>query len=265
MARPVKLKLVAASTHTAGRFDDPLEGDRPSARAAKATVDALSDVQLVALAIDGDQLAAEQLYRRHATFAFNLAARIAGSTHDVEDVVHDAFLRAFDSLETLRNAAAFKGWLGSIVVHAMRSRLRRGRLMRVLGLNRGIDPIELDCIASEDASPRVRAELAQVYALLRTLPADERIAWTLRFVEGHDLKDAAELCGCSLATVKRRIRRAQGYIEQHFVSSDGVSSDGVSTDGVSSDDVSAEAMSGDRPRDEAPRSRRRTRHEEAAS
>lgn len=181
----------------------------------------LDDEQLVALAVQGDSQGAEHLYRRHAAFAFNLAARIAGSTHDVEDVVHDAFIKAFDSLDALRNPKAFKSWLGSIVVHAMRSRLRRGRLMRVLcqplGLRRTADPVDLDCIASEDVSPRARAELAQVYALLRTLPADERIAWTLRYVEGHDLKQAAELTDCSLATVKRRIRRAQQYVEEHFV------------------------------------------------
>ena len=97
--------------------------------------------------------------------------------------------------------------------------------MRVRGLRRTADPVDLDCIASDTASPRARAELAQVYALLRTLSADDRIAWTLRYVEGHDLKQAAELADCSLATVKRRIRRAQQYIEEHFVSSQDDASD----------------------------------------
>ncbi len=185
----------------------------------RSRLSGLSDESLVTLAIEGDTTAAEALYRRHATFAFNLAARIAGSTSDVEDVVHDAFLQAFDGLEKLRNPAAFKGWLGSIVVHAMRSRLRRARWLRFFGLGRSGDPIDIACIASDEASPRVRAELAQVYALLRTIDPDDRIAWTLRFVEGHELKDAAELAGCSLATVKRRIRRAQSFIEAHFVAS----------------------------------------------
>ena len=189
-----------------------------SRRGAQAALADLGDDQLVALAAGGDNRAAEQLYRRHAPFALNLATRIAGSSHDVEDVVHDAFLRAFDNLGSLRNTKAFKSWLGSIVVHAMRSRLRRGRLMRVLGLGRGTEPVDLDCVASESASPRAKAELAQVYALLQTLSADDRIAWTLRYVEGHDLKEAATLADCSLATVKRRIRRAQKYIEEHFVS-----------------------------------------------
>ncbi len=184
----------------------------------------LADESLVALAIEGDVGAAEALYRRYCGFAFNLAARIAGTTTDVEDVVHDAFMRAFDGLEKLRDPKAFKGWLGSIVVHAMRSRLRRGRWLRLFGLGRTGDPVDVACIATDAASPRVRAELAQVYALLQTISPDDRIAWTLRFVEGHDLKAAAELSGCSLATIKRRIRRAQSYIESHFVQGGAISS-----------------------------------------
>jgi len=230
----VKLRLVRGTSPT----EEPPRPARPS-HSSKAMAE-LDDEQLVTLAVQGDNRAAEQLYRRHAPFAFNLAARISGSTHDVEDVVHDAFIKAFDSLPTLRNPKAFKGWLGSIVVHAMRSRLRRARLMRVLGLRRSADPVDLDCIASDSASPGARAELAQVYALLRTLSADDRIAWTLRYVEGHDLKQAAELADCSLATVKRRIRRAQQYIEEHFVSAQ------------DEDDVEGERQVGQ----EAPRSAR---------
>ncbi len=221
----VKLRLIRGVRTPAGGPDDASPASEPARHSdppeplldEESAVDSLTDDRLVTLASRGDGRAAEQLYRRHAAFAFNLAARIAGSTHDVEDIVHDAFLRAFDGLAKLRNPKAFRSWLGSIVVHAMRSRMRRTRLMRMLGLSRGVDPVEIDCIASEDASPRARAELAQVYALLQTMSADDRIAWTLRFVEGHDLKATAELSDCSLATVKRRIRRAQRFIEEHFV------------------------------------------------
>jgi RNA polymerase sigma-70 factor (ECF subfamily) len=230
--RAPKLRLVstgAASASTAAAAvqaatPEPSTVDLappPSAAAPDSTpstaLEALDDAALVAMARSGDRRACEQLYRRHASFAFNVATRIAGSTADVEDVAHDAFLRAFDNLDTLRKPAAFRSWLGSIVVHMMRSRLRRGKLLRLFGLGRRNDPVDLDSLVNEGASPRVRAELAQVYALLGTLSADDRIAWTLRYVEGHDLNTTAVMCDCSLATVKRRIRRAQSYIEAHFV------------------------------------------------
>lgn len=177
----------------------------------------LHDSRLVPLARAGQAQAFEALYRKHVTFALHLATRIEGSARDVEDVVHDAFIKAFGRLGDLSDPGAFRSWLGSIVVFAVRSRLRRSRLMSLLGLGRGADPIDLDSITSSDASPHTRAQLAQIYALLRTLPTDERIGWTLRYVEGHELDVVAKLTSCSLATVKRRIGRAQKFLEQHFV------------------------------------------------
>ncbi len=191
-----------------------------SASATRAQLAALSDAQLVALGCKGEGAALEVLYRRHAAFAIHLAARIEGSSRDVEDIAHDAFVRAFERLGDLTDRAAFRSWLGAIVVHAVRSRMRRHRLMSLLGLGKGSEPVDLDALASPDASPHVRAQLAQIYALLRTLPTDERIAWTLRCVEGHDLESVARMTRCSLATVKRRITRAQRFLDEHFVEAD---------------------------------------------
>ncbi|MFO0759074.1 MAG: sigma-70 family RNA polymerase sigma factor [Byssovorax sp.] len=191
----------------------PIAG-RSAARAQLAT---LPDAQLVALGCKGETPALEILYRRHAAFAIHLATRIEGSARDVEDIAHDAFLRAFERLNDLSDRGAFRSWLGAIVVHAVRSRMRRGRLMSALGLGKSAEPVDLDAIASSDASPQVRAQIAQIYALLRTLPTDDRIAWTLRAVEGHDLETVARLTRCSLATVKRRISRTQRFLDDHFV------------------------------------------------
>ena len=71
--------------------------------------------------------------------------------------------------------------------------------------------------ATPGRSASRRAQIAQIYALLRTLPTDDRIAWTLRAVEGHDLETVARLTRCSLATVKRRISRAQHFLDDHFI------------------------------------------------
>lgn len=174
------------------------------------------DDKLVARARRHDPLAFEGLYRRHAGFALNLAVRIQGTANDAEDIVHDAFLKANDRLSELRDGSAFRAWLGSIVVRLVRTRLRRRRLLGSLGLA-SPEPIELDAIASPSADPESRVLLAQVYSLLQTLPADDRIAWTLRYVDHHRLEVVAELVDCSLATAKRRILRAQRYLTEHFV------------------------------------------------
>lgn len=174
------------------------------------------DEELVARVRRSEAQAFELLYRRHAEFAFNLAVRIQGSAVDVEDVVHDAFLKARERLEDLRDSAAFRPWLGSIVVRLVRTRLRRRKLLAALGLT-APEPVEIDTVASADADPEARALLAQVYALLQTLSADDRIAWTLRYVERHQLETVSVMLDCSLATAKRRIARAQRFLTDHFV------------------------------------------------
>ena len=181
-----------------------------------AGAQALTDEQLVKLSRERDRVAFEALYRRHAGFAANLATRIQGTAGEVDDIVHDAFLRAYQGLGELRDGAAFRAWLGSIVVRLVRSRLRRRRLLGVLGLSTP-DPIDLDAIAAHDAGPDTRVLLAQVYSLLQTMPPDDRIAWTLRTIERHRLETVATLTDCSLATAKRRIARAQRYLEERFV------------------------------------------------
>lgn len=174
------------------------------------------DAVLVSALKNGERQALEQLYRRHSDFAFCLAVRLQGHAQDIEDVVHDAFLKAQASLATLQDANAFRGWLGSIVVNEVRGRLRKNRLLRALRLQ-GAEPVDLDSLASPTAGPDVRAELAQVYTLLRLMVTEERIAWTLRFVEHYQLEEVAELCGCSLATVKRRLLSAQRFLQEHLV------------------------------------------------
>jgi RNA polymerase sigma-70 factor (ECF subfamily) len=209
-----------ADEHDLAQTPDASAAAVPSgqrSRAAASSLATLPDAHLVALGSKGDSQALELLYRRHVSFAIHLATRIEGSARDVEDVVHDSFLRAFEHLNDLSDRTVFRSWLGSIVVHAVRSRMRRARLMNVLGIGRASEPVDLDALASSDASPHVRAQLAQIYALLRTLPTDDRIAWTLRCVQGHDLETVAKLVRCSLATVKRRITRAQRFLDEHFV------------------------------------------------
>ena len=205
-SEPARLRLVAGGAEPA------------PAGASAGSVSSLTDAQLVALAACDEMSAFETLYRRHAPFALNLAVRLQGHGTDVEDVVHDAFIRAHARLADLRDPAAFRAWLGSIVVRLVRSRLRRRRLMRALGLLDSGEPVDLDAIATPQASPESRALLAQVYGVLRSMNPGDRIAWTLRYVERHRLESVAELSGCSLATAKRRIARAQSLLTEHFVS-----------------------------------------------
>jgi RNA polymerase sigma-70 factor (ECF subfamily) len=178
--------------------------------------DAASDAQLVARAIEGDRWGREMLYRRHAAYLLAIAARLIGNRGEGEEIVQDTFVTAFEQLRALREPAAVRGWLAQIAVSLVRRRLRRGRLMRVLGLDRGADDATLGALAAPGTNADQRAELALVDKALAGVSANVRIAWMLRLVEGLELAEVASACGCSLATAKRRIAAAEAAVRAHI-------------------------------------------------
>src|SRR5215470_6537049 len=118
--------------------------------------DAASDAQLVARAVEGDRWGREMLYRRHAGYLLAIAARLLGSRNDGEEIVQDTFVTAFEQLRTLREPAALRGWLAQIAVSLVRRRLRRARLMRALGMDRGADDATLGALAAPGTNPDQR-------------------------------------------------------------------------------------------------------------
>ncbi len=151
------------------------------------------------------------LFQSYSSYVAAVAYRLLGRDDEVDDTVQEVFLAAVRGLDSVRNPDSIKGWLAAITVRTARKRLKRRRLRAVLRIDP--DP-EYDTVADESASPEQRALLARIYELLDAMPADLRIAWTLRHVQGERLEDVAALSGCSLATAKRRIRAAASRLEE---------------------------------------------------
>jgi RNA polymerase sigma-70 factor (ECF subfamily) len=184
----------------------------PSKPSAQGSPEHAEDATLVACALRGDRVAEAQIYRRHARALGNLAARLLGSRTDAEDVVQETFVTALERLGDLRDPACLRPWLTRITVTLAQKRLRRRRLLRWLGLDRTESDLPLDAMADEAMPVDRRAELARIAAVLETVPAPERVAWTLHRVEGETLETVAATCGCSLATVKRRIAAVEARL-----------------------------------------------------
>jgi RNA polymerase sigma-70 factor, ECF subfamily len=181
----------------------------PSSKSGAAPTDA----SLVLAARAGEEWAREALFRRYARLALGLAYRILPYDADIDDLVQDSFLYAFERLDGLSNPQAFQAWLSSIVVRTAGKRLRRRKLQIRLGL-RSHTPIDVDQVVSSSAPPDVGAELRAVYGLLEKLPVEERIALVLRRVERLEIPEIAQQMGLSISTVKRRLNAAEGRLER---------------------------------------------------
>lgn len=173
------------------------------------------DRTLVARAVAGDRWAEEAIYRRHVAYVAGIALRLLRNRVEMEDVVQDTFVTALEGLGALRDGAALRGWLAQIAVSKVRRRLRRRRILGFFGLDRADAEATLEALAAPDCTGEVRAELAALDRVLVTLPDEQRIAWTLRYVEGAGLDEVALACSCSLATAKRRIAAADARVRLH--------------------------------------------------
>ncbi len=157
----------------------------------------------------GDRQAEAQLYTRHAAVLLGVAARLLADDVEARDVVQDSFLLAFRKLHQLEQPDAFAGWLRMIAVRNVHRRFRKRRLLSWFGLSSEEAEDGLRAMAAPGAPAEVLAELALIGPRLAALPAEQRLAWSLRHVEGEPLAEVASLLGCSLATAKRRIAAAE--------------------------------------------------------
>jgi RNA polymerase sigma-70 factor, ECF subfamily len=155
----------------------------------------------------------EALYEQYAVYVGALASRMLGRAAEVEDVVQDVFASAVRGLRRRQDEREIKGWFAKVTVRRCLRQLRLRRIWAVVNL--AADP-SYDRLPDPGSSGEERQLIIEVYRALDRLPARQRIPWTLHHVEGENLEHVARLCGCSLATVKRRIAQARAKLTRHF-------------------------------------------------
>jgi len=148
---------------------------------------------LVAAAQGGDRRAFERLYRSHARRVAGLVHRLLGPDDDLDEVVQESFVAAWEGLPSLRDPTRFRTWLSKIAIHHVRQRIARRRRWRALAgdLLRGAP-----ATTEPSTGDAVRA--------LAALPVALRLPFVLHHIEGFTVSETAELCGVSAATTKRR-------------------------------------------------------------
>jgi RNA polymerase sigma-70 factor (ECF subfamily) len=140
--------------------------------------------------------------------------RILGPDHELEDLHHDVFVRALRSVDDLRQPEALAGWLHAIAVHTAHGAIERRTRRRRWTLF-GSDPSQPQPeLQHPGADLEAREALRAAYRALDQLPADERVAFALRYFDGMELTEVAQASRVSLATLKRRLSRAEARFRQ---------------------------------------------------
>ena len=150
----------------------------------------------------GDDRAFAALYTRHARYVAGVVYGIMGSNQDLEDLVQEVFILASRKLDSLREPDLFRPWLVQIAIRLARRRLsqRKRRLF-----------IQQEAKKEADISydPRERPVPADLAKATDGVSLGLLIPWFLQRVEEHSLDEVSAICGISVATVKRRVARAE--------------------------------------------------------
>ena len=181
------------------------------------------ELALVQSAKGGDVAAFEELVRRYDRNVFRIAQHITQNREDAEDVVQEAFLKAYGNLAQFQGQSKFYTWLVRIAVNEALMKLRRRRPERMVSLDE-------DVKTEDDSVPREVADWApnpeQLYnqselheILTRTiqgLPPGFRTVFVLRDVEGLSTEETAEALGLSILAVKSRLLRARLQLRERL-------------------------------------------------
>ncbi len=165
--------------------------------------------RLVARAQAGDLSAFEDLYRLHEGRVYALCLRMSGDQREAEELTQDAFVRAWQKLDSFRGSSAFSSWLHRLTVNVVLGSWRakgrhRERVVSIADVQGSVDP-------QHRPRPRLAVDLERAIA---ALPAGARTVFVLHDVEGYRHRDIAECTGLAVGTSKTQLHRARRLLRK---------------------------------------------------
>ena len=173
------------------------------------------DLALVEASTNGDIAAFEELVRRYDRKLLRIAQQVTRSLEDAQDVVQEAFLKAYQKLNQFQQKSKFSTWLIRIALNESLMKLRKRRYTQEAPRdyeNQNGENLPLD-VADWSPDPEQlysRAELQNILSqALEELPPILRIVFVLRDVEGLSIKETTAILDLQPSAVKARLLRAR--------------------------------------------------------
>lgn len=177
-----------------------------------------SDAEAIEHVLSGERDAYRVLVGRYQKSLLRVAFAMVGDRDVAEDLVQDAFVRAYVNLARVGDRGRFRVWLFSILRNRALDHLKEKRRQDVSLSN---DGVMRRAEATGRGGPNVSEQLALREALddaLARLSPPLREAFVLRHVEGFSLEETARLLGAGVSAVKMRIHRARSQLQEWLTS-----------------------------------------------
>ena len=177
-----------------------------------------TDAELIAAVLNGDTAGFEPLVKKYQPRVFATARRYSRRESEVEDIVQEVFLKAFQKLGSFRGDAPFEHWLMRLAVRTCYDFLRAHRRNREMSFadfsDEESDWLERFAANPSDASDHAAAARELVERVLAQLPPAARLIITLLEIEDRSVKEIAVLTGWSVPVVKIRAFRARAEMRK---------------------------------------------------
>ena len=178
----------------------------------------LTDRELISAVLKGETASFEPLVKKYQGRIFAMARRYARRESEVEDIVQEVFIKAFQKLDSYRAEAPFEHWLMRLSVRTCYDFLRNHQRNRESAFTDMTDQ-ETDWLERFAADPDTAVETANaardlVERVLSQLPPAARLILTLLEIEQRSIKEISELTGWSISLVKIRAFRARAAMRK---------------------------------------------------
>jgi RNA polymerase sigma-70 factor, ECF subfamily len=177
-----------------------------------------TDAELIAAVLKGDTASFEPLVRKYSPRLFATARRYARRENEVEDIVQEVWLKAFQKLGTFRAEAPFEHWLMRLAVHTCYDFLRHHQRSRESSFSELTQPesdwLERFLTQPESAAEHADAARQLVRRILEQLSPPARLIITLLEIEERSVKEIAQITGWSVPLVKVRAFRARAEMKK---------------------------------------------------
>jgi len=177
-----------------------------------------SEAELIAAVLRGDRASFEPLVAKYSPRVFATARRYARRESEIEDIVQEVWLKAFDKLGSFRGEAPFEHWLMRMTVRTCYDFLRGHQRNREMAFSEISEPEEdwLDRFVADPGSAAEEADAARtlVARVLEKLSPEARLVIQLLEIEDRSVKEIAELTGWSVPLVKVRAFRARAEMRK---------------------------------------------------
>jgi RNA polymerase sigma-70 factor (ECF subfamily) len=174
--------------------------------------DAIREKLLVVGAQDRDKRAFTELVTRYERRILYYLHRLLGRDADLADVLQEIWIRVFLRITTLHAPEAFRVWLYKIAHDVVVDQLRKNKRRRIADLEDS--HVAEAAIASDSNEFELLEDAELVHLTLERLSLPHREVLTLRFLEGLDLSEIAQVLGCRVGTVKSRLHYAKSAMRE---------------------------------------------------